>query len=505
MAYDHPSNGVGDSLPTLALVDLHSTKTRSRLQQITNLKAGGVGEHIDLPQVVACGDQSVGKSSVLEGITGIPFPRQDGVCTRFATEIVVEQTEGPLVYQASIRPAQTQSDDMKTKLLQFTRCLDNIGTLPEIISEAGELMGVRGFGDNLTGPAFVNDVFRITMSGPTGLDLTMVDLPGLIASASDDQVEADVATVHKIVESYVQNERTIVLAVVQAGNDIANQGIIKLARTHDKDSIRTVGVITKADLINKLAEPRIAKLAMNQDTTRLGLGFFLVQNPSPEDLKDGVTEATRDKKEKDFFSGPRWKGLGLDMNRVGIKALRGFLRKRLDEHIEREIPKVHLEVKKLLSETRRQLNDLGPAHSDSRDIRVFLSRLAARFQALVISALHGTYHETDAEFFNEEGKDIPNTRLRAAIHELNTAFSDNMRNMGRKRSIVEKIVFEEGDQSAHHGGFSPPRKKPKKQHARHADTVGSKLDDWITDGEEEDENPQLEVSEKEMHTWALEV
>ena len=64
---------------------LRSDKSVARLEQISSLRARGVGENIDLPQLVVCGDQSAGKSSVLEGISGIPFPRDEGVCTKFAT------------------------------------------------------------------------------------------------------------------------------------------------------------------------------------------------------------------------------------------------------------------------------------------------------------------------------------------------------------------------------------------------------------------------------------
>lgn len=57
------------------------------LNKIDRLFECNVGEYIDLPQLVVVGDQSSGKSSVLEGITGLPFPRDSGLCTRFATQI----------------------------------------------------------------------------------------------------------------------------------------------------------------------------------------------------------------------------------------------------------------------------------------------------------------------------------------------------------------------------------------------------------------------------------
>lgn len=63
---------------------LSSLKSASRLEQIAALRARGIGNHINLPQLVVSGDQSVGKSSVLEGLTGLPFPRKDGLCTRWS-------------------------------------------------------------------------------------------------------------------------------------------------------------------------------------------------------------------------------------------------------------------------------------------------------------------------------------------------------------------------------------------------------------------------------------
>jgi hypothetical protein len=61
------------------------------LEKIDRLFACNIGEYIDLPQLVVVGDQSSGKSSVLEGLTKLSFPRNSGLCTRFATQIIFQR------------------------------------------------------------------------------------------------------------------------------------------------------------------------------------------------------------------------------------------------------------------------------------------------------------------------------------------------------------------------------------------------------------------------------
>lgn len=63
----------------------HGLVHSSLLEKIDGLFACNVGDYVDLPQLVVVGHQSSGKSSVLEGLTGLPFPRDSGLCTRFAT------------------------------------------------------------------------------------------------------------------------------------------------------------------------------------------------------------------------------------------------------------------------------------------------------------------------------------------------------------------------------------------------------------------------------------
>ena len=88
------------------------------------------------------------------------------------------------------------------------------------------MMGIRGFKDVQKGSAFTSDVLRIEVTGSVDLHLTVVDLPDLIAVVNNKQTEDDVRTVQDLIDLYVANPRIIILAVIQANNDIVNQGII---------------------------------------------------------------------------------------------------------------------------------------------------------------------------------------------------------------------------------------------------------------------------------------
>lgn len=412
-------------------LSLQSSKTSNRLNQIDRIRVNGVGDHIALPQLVVCGDQSAGKSSVLEGISGIPFPRQEGLCTRFATEIILRHDPADIRMTASITPHQSRDDQEKATLKGYHRRLDDFEELPGIIDEAGRLMGVRGTDTQADGPAFAADVLRLELVGDTGLHLTIVDLPGLISVANNEE---DVQLVEDLVDSYLQHSRTIILAVVAVSSDADTQGIIQRARRFDKTGVRTVGIITKPDLINAGTESRVARLANNHDRTKLKLGFFILKNPNPTELKAGVSLANRRKTELAYFATEPWAKQGLDPSRIGIDKLRSFLEELLERHIEQELPKVRDDVRRLLHDTNKELDDLGVERKSPSEIRIFLTKLSTRYYYLVQAGVDGSYSH-DAAFFQASDEQLSSC-LRAAIHSANEEFSDYIRQYGELRKVV---------------------------------------------------------------------
>ncbi|KIE00606.1 Dynamin, GTPase domain protein, partial [Metarhizium majus ARSEF 297] len=178
---------------------------------------------------------------------------------------------------ASIRPHASRSQEVQQTLEAYGKDVQDMSELPSIISDVSKLMNIRGYPDKDKGYAFAPDALRIEISGFIGLHLSVVDLPGLISVSIEEQTDEDVAAVHVMVTSYLQSPRTIILAVLQAGNNMANQPIIRIARKQDSLGYRTVGIITKPDLINEGAEAKIALVAKNQDSIKLKHGFFLLK------------------------------------------------------------------------------------------------------------------------------------------------------------------------------------------------------------------------------------
>ena len=91
---------------------------------------------------------------------------------------------------------------------------------------------------------------------PHVLNLTLVDLPGLTKVPIGDQPSDIEDQVREMILEYIRPSNTIVLAVTPANQDLANSDALKLARTVDKEGDRTIGVITKLDLMDQGTDAR---------------------------------------------------------------------------------------------------------------------------------------------------------------------------------------------------------------------------------------------------------
>src|SRR5688572_17940144 len=99
-------------------------------------------DNVKLPQIVVVGDQSAGKSSVLEALTGTPFPREAGACTRFATEIRLRRSKETRL-RVSIIPDKNRSQNEQASLLQYGGNVTGDYPFDKMMMDATELIAPR--------------------------------------------------------------------------------------------------------------------------------------------------------------------------------------------------------------------------------------------------------------------------------------------------------------------------------------------------------------------------
>jgi len=160
-------------------------------------------------------------------------------------------------------------------------------------------------------------VFRLLLETQLIAFSTLVDLPGLIHSATKASTEADKELIFSLVQEYMENPRTIILAVVSAKNDAANQIILSLFKKIDKNGSRTLGIITKPDCISAEDEQFWFDLALNKEVL-LERGWHMVKNRSDVEMQFSFQD--RNDAEQAFFNKGRFKDL--PRQSVGIEAVK---------------------------------------------------------------------------------------------------------------------------------------------------------------------------------------
>jgi len=180
--------------------------------------------------------------------------------------------------------------------------------------------------------------------------------------------------VKHIVQSYMENPRSVILAVVPANVDVATQEILETADEVDPDGQRTLGVLTKPDLVDKGTEPGVIDLIEGRKH-QLALGWHLVRNLGQQESSDLAKD--RHEIERLFFkTEPPFNNLAAD--KVGIPALKLRLQELLATHTRREFPKASRS--RLARSPRRCINFLqvkSELNKKLKSCRALLSNLGA--------------------------------------------------------------------------------------------------------------------------------
>lgn len=411
---------------TMAANDLQSKDHRDLLDIIDQLRSQGFGRYVDLPEIIVCGDQSAGKSSVMEAISGMPFPTKDNLCTRFATELILRRQPTTSV-KISITPGDDRFEEEKEILSNWRPLVNFEGNgLEAVIEEAKQIMGLS------TTKVFSNDILRVELSGPNQPHLTMVDLPGLFRAGNKEQSADNVELVRHMVTRYMNRPRSIILAVVSAKSEYVLQEVTVIAKQADPKGLRTMGLITKPDTLDagSDSERSWVRLASNEDV-ELSLGWHVLKNRSYE--QRDFTSAQRDAAEEEFFSSGAW--AVMEPSRCGVRTLKTRLSSVLKEQILRQLPSLVVDVERGIEACNAKLARMGDARGNPEQQLRYLSLVSQDFTTLMNAAIEGNYNN---EFFRDvDGLDGYVKRLRAVVQNRLEDFEVEMREGGQSLVITD--------------------------------------------------------------------
>ena len=385
-----------------------------------------------LPQIAVVGEQSSGKSSVLEAITGIPFPRDPEVCTRFATEIRLRRADKPEL-KAKIIPDKTRSPQTQERLRRFEDKFH--AGIP-----FGDLFDMAKAEITSNSNRFTRDKLVIESFGRDLPLLTLVDLPGIVKNHNTDQTPEDIAAIEAITDRYMRASRTVILVVIGGNIDYGQASIMDKVRKYDPTGSRTIGVMTKPDVATHQGlESRFLRLVNNNDmANRLALGWFVMINPDHK--SQWPTPQERAQKEEEFFSQGGWSTLPPTM--CGTVALTNKLSEQLRRHIIKHIPSLRKQVQYELDNCEKFLNALGPGRDNVDDMRSDLVGWLNESKGWAKSAVNGDYvNEPGKDFFPVEcdPSGIPAENLRARVVKENQSFADHLRLKGHSEQLVAEI------------------------------------------------------------------
>ncbi|KAJ3678280.1 hypothetical protein LUZ60_002083 [Juncus effusus] len=333
----------------------------------------GSSSTIDLPQVAVVGSQSSGKSSVLEALVGRDFlPRGSDICTR-----------RPLVLQLVHCPKRVEGEgDEWGEFLHLPgkRFFDFREIRREIQAETDREAGAnKGVSDKQ---------IRLKIFSPNVLNITLVDLPGITKVPVGDQPTDIEARIRTMILSYIKHKTCIILAVSPANADLANSDALQMARIADPDGSRTIGVITKLDIMDRGTDARNFLLG---NVIPLRLGYVGVVNRSQQDINMNRSIKDALAYEESFFRNqPVYHGLA---QCCGVPQLAKKLNQILVQHIRTVLPGLKSRISAQLTSVAKELAVYGDVVESKAGQGAKLLNILAKYCEAFSSTVEGKNEE----------------------------------------------------------------------------------------------------------------
>ncbi|PJF19611.1 Mgm1p [Paramicrosporidium saccamoebae] len=296
------------------------------------LKSAEMDNTLNLPSIVVIGSQSSGKSSVLESIVGHEFlPKGNNMVTRRPLELTLVNSPTCTRDFAVFNQLETGP------VFDFSKVQQTLTDLNLAVPE-----------DQWISPKPI----ELTIYSKNVPDLSLVDLPGYIQINNRNQPPILRDRIAQLCEQYIKQDN-IILAVCPADVDLANAEALKASRAVDPEGLRTIGVITKLDLVDPEYS---AHLIQNEDyPLRLGYVGVVCRPPATQTQPRALSILTRSKnthneRYEDLYVSEHQEAFEKIKDRVGISRLRDRLSSALETSMAESLSGVFTSVQDELSE-----------------------------------------------------------------------------------------------------------------------------------------------------------
>ncbi|KAF7117917.1 hypothetical protein CNMCM5793_007248 [Aspergillus hiratsukae] len=372
-----PSTGTGSNTPVVMSglpsaetdsIDIIARDMKSLIKKVQDLRHIGIEDsRIALPKICVIGDQSTGKSSLIEGMSEIKVPRSAGTCTRCSMEINLTESEPGQDWNCRIFLSRKYIFDGSRKVTKlpkksqplgpwidqedehFTDVKDKDGVQEAIkwaqlaILNPGRPSSDYQPGNNADTDEsycqvkFSPNVVRLDISAPNFPNLSFYDLPGVISQAEHDHEPYLVSLVENLVKVYITQENCIVLLALPMTDDATNSRATHIMRDIPGAKERTLGVLTKPDRIQSGESYAQWVDILEGDKFALGHGYYVVRNnPDP-----AIDHSRAREEEAVFFAESPWAtDLSAYQDRFGTRQLQAALSSLLLEQIQGCLPRI---------------------------------------------------------------------------------------------------------------------------------------------------------------------
>ncbi|CAK7323680.1 unnamed protein product [Dovyalis caffra] len=368
-----------------------------RLRQLQVMKEG-----IQLPTIVVVGDQSSGKSSVLESLAGINLPRGVGICTRV-----------PLIMRLKHHPSLVPEI-----FLQYND--KTVPTDEAHIADAINLATDEIAGD---GKGISKAELTLVVKKNGVPDLTLVDLPGITRVPVYGQPANIYEQIADIIMKYITPDESVILNVLSATADFSTCESIMMSQKVDKNGERTLGVVTKVD---KEPEGLLEKVTRND--VNIGLGYVCVRNR----VGDGSFEDARKEEAALFATHPLLSRI--DKSTVGIPVLAQKLVQIQANIIAKCLPDIIRKIHEKLKASAAELNRMPKRLSSVAEaMEAFMSIIGSSKESLRKILIRGEY---------DEYADDKNMHCTARLVEMLDQYSTELRD-GSKSGCKKNFLMDE--------------------------------------------------------------